>query len=171
LVEFALVAPFLLLLILGAAQVGLLVYDYLAIGTAAREGARIGTENPQNSGVFPSPPKTLTPACTKTTVGNPVCTAVFNAANNSSGLGLIDTGHITAVVSSTAPAAANPCPLTGAASGYPNDGFITVQVKYPVPIFVPLIGQVFADSNNSGQRTVSASVTMRIEPCSMTQGN
>jgi hypothetical protein len=40
-----------------------------------------------------------------------------------------------------------------------------------MPIFIPFIGQLFADPGNGGQRTVTASVTMRVEPCTLTQGH
>jgi Flp pilus assembly protein TadG len=172
LVEFALAAPFIIILLLGGAQVGLLVYDYLSIGTAAREGARVGSENPVNSGVFSAPlPQTLSPACT-TSSTNPVCVAIFHEANNSSNFGLLDTSKITTVVSSAAPyQAGQSCPLSGPSSSLPNDGLITVKVSYPVPIFVPIVGQFFGDSGNAGQRTLTRTVTMRIEPCTVTQGN
>jgi Flp pilus assembly protein TadG len=169
LVEFAIAAPFLIVLIMGAAQVGLLIYDYVSIGTAAREGARVGTENPVSSGVF-SGSTTLNPPCSQSST-NPVCVAIYNAANNSSNFGLIDKTKITAVVTSAAPyQAAEACSLTGTSSTLPNDGLISVSVSYPVPIFVPLIGQFFADSGSPNQRTLSRTVTMRIEPCTITQG-
>lgn len=169
LVEFALVAPILIVLLVGAAQVGLLVYDYVSIGTAAREGARIGTENPDTSGLFSggAPVGTLSPACTSTNTTNPVCVAIYKEANNGSNFGLIDTTKITAVVTSSSPYRSGTACVD---ASLPNDGLVTVSVSYPVPIFVPLIGQFFSDSGNPAQRTLTRTVTMRIAPCSVTRG-
>lgn len=47
--------------------------------------------------------------------------------------------------------------------------YVTVTVSYPVPIFVPLLG-FLGDASNSRQHTTRASVTMEIEPCTLTQG-
>jgi hypothetical protein len=46
--------------------------------------------------------------------------------------------------------------------------YITVQVSYPMPLFVPFLGRFF-DSGN-GNHTATATVTMRVEPCGITQG-
>jgi len=172
LVEFALIAPFMLLLLLGGAQVGVLIYDDISVGTAAREGARIGTENPVKSGIFSGPaPQTLSPACSQSST-NVVCVAIFNAATKGSTFNLLDPAQVTAVVTSGTPyQTAGSCSLSGAAATLPNDGLITVKVSYPAPIFVPLVGNFFGDSGNPGQRTLSQTVTMRIEPCTVTQGN
>ncbi|MDX9954582.1 MAG: pilus assembly protein [Anaerolineae bacterium] len=43
LVEFALVLPFLLLLIIGMAEVGFAFYDYIVVASANREGVRLGS--------------------------------------------------------------------------------------------------------------------------------
>jgi hypothetical protein len=49
--------------------------------------------------------------------------------------------------------------------------YVSVRVTYPMPIFVPFVGQLFADSGNAGTRTVSSTVTMRVEPCTATLGH
>jgi Flp pilus assembly protein TadG len=49
LVELALVAPFLLVLLLGSAQVGAIAYSQISIDTASREGARAGIIAPNES--------------------------------------------------------------------------------------------------------------------------
>ena len=46
LVELALVAPILLVLIVGGAQIGALVYGGISVATAAQEGARVASEQP-----------------------------------------------------------------------------------------------------------------------------
>jgi Flp pilus assembly protein TadG len=47
--------------------------------------------------------------------------------------------------------------------------YLTVEVFYPVGIFVPFIGRMF--DNGGGVHTVMASLTIRIEPCAITQGH
>jgi hypothetical protein len=47
--------------------------------------------------------------------------------------------------------------------------YVTVTVAYPVPIFVPFAG-FLGDPGNPRQRTATSSVTMEIEPCTLTQG-
>jgi hypothetical protein len=47
--------------------------------------------------------------------------------------------------------------------------YVTVTVSYPVPIFVPFAG-FLGDPANPRQRTATSSVTMEIEPCTLTQG-
>ena len=46
LVEFALVAPVLVFLLIGIADVGRAFYDYISITNAVREGARYATRHP-----------------------------------------------------------------------------------------------------------------------------
>jgi Flp pilus assembly protein TadG len=46
LVEFALVAPVLVILLLGIADVGRAFYDYISLTNAVREGARYATRRP-----------------------------------------------------------------------------------------------------------------------------
>ncbi len=50
LVELALIGPLLLVLIVGGAQVGALVYGGISVATAAQEAARVASEQPINSG-------------------------------------------------------------------------------------------------------------------------
>jgi len=46
--------------------------------------------------------------------------------------------------------------------------FFTVTIRYPVNIFVPFVGQLFADNGSGSVRTVSATVTEEIAPCGVT---
>ncbi len=48
-------------------------------------------------------------------------------------------------------------------------GYFTVTVSYPVNVFVPLVGGIFADSGKS-YRTVSSAVDEEIAPCGVTNG-
>jgi hypothetical protein len=49
--------------------------------------------------------------------------------------------------------------------------YVTVKVSYPMPVFVPFIGGLFADNGSGSTRTVSSEVTMRVEPCTLTEGH
>lgn len=60
-----------------------------------------------------------------------------------------------------------PAPFSCTDSGS-TTGYFTVTVRYPVSIFVPLIGAMVGDSGNATQRTVQATVTERVEPCTIT---
>jgi len=88
LVELALIAPILIVFLLGGSQVGAIAYAQVSLDTAAREGARAGVEAPNSSikdwnpgGAVPS----ATHQCTAqdftygSPTGNPICIAVLNA--------------------------------------------------------------------------------------------
>lgn len=90
LVETALVAPFLVMLLLGGAQVGSIAYDQVSLDTAAREGARAGAASPTGA-VFSTAlnarwysagnPATYTYTCKAADFPvNPVCVGVVNSA-------------------------------------------------------------------------------------------
>jgi Flp pilus assembly protein TadG len=93
LVELALVAPILVAMLLGAAQVGSIAFGLVSIDSAAREGARAGALSPNRSLVDYSSNTTWYTGITTThqcntadfgpvpgTPGNPVCEAVLNAS-------------------------------------------------------------------------------------------
>lgn len=81
-VEFALVAPFLVILLAGGSQVGAISYAQISVDTAAREGARAGVEAPNNTLAWTTPASV--PVTRTCTVGdytsNPICVAVLNAS-------------------------------------------------------------------------------------------
>ncbi len=52
LTEFALMAPLLVLVLLGAIDLGRAYFAYVSITNAAREGARYGMDNPRSGGSF-----------------------------------------------------------------------------------------------------------------------
>lgn len=86
LVETALTAPILVMLLLGGAQVGQIAYDQVSLDTAAREGARAGVAAP-NAAITSSGSNWYPGATSHTcTTGdftqkpeNPVCNAVLNS--------------------------------------------------------------------------------------------
>jgi Flp pilus assembly protein TadG len=164
--ELALVAPLLALLLVGGAQVGAIVYAQVTIDTAAREGARVGSEQPNNSGAYSGGQPAATPvACSTTqTPSNPVCQAVWNAS------GLLD-GRSSFTVS-VAPQTFPPPTASYSPPACPNgsaaDGYVTVTVSYNAPVFVPLLDRLF--STSPGVHTVTATVRDRVEPCTLTNG-
>jgi Flp pilus assembly protein TadG len=163
LVELAVVAPVLVVLLLGTAQVGVIVYDQVTVDTAAREGARVGSEQPNGSQAYVggAPASQPYPVCPSTgTSSNPVCNAVWNAS------GLLN-GRAMAVSVAPQPAGATPASCSGPSS-WVADGYVQVNVAYDAPVFVPVIGQLFQTS--PGTRRVTAVVTARVEPCTLTQG-
>ena len=161
LIELALIAPILLLLIVGGAQVGAIVYSGVSVTTAAEEGARVASEQPINSSAYAVSGSSVIvgPGATCPAAGNPVCAAVTQSK-----------GLLTAVTTTIAPGTA-PGTGSGCATGSVGDGYITVTVAANVPIFIPLLSNVFASSPGSGQRNVSSTVTVRVEPCTMTLGS
>jgi Flp pilus assembly protein TadG len=82
LVESALLAPILLLLLVGGMQVAYLGYGAVSIDTAAREGARVAVEDAQTALSFTSgsTPSSYTCAADPSTDSNPVCQAIANNA-------------------------------------------------------------------------------------------
>lgn len=160
----ALVAPLLLVLILGVAQVGVIVYDQVTVDTAAREGARIASEQPNGSqaysgGVAAASPYPTCPSSGSST--NPVCNAVWNAS------GLLNGQSMTVGIAPQLPAG-SPVPCAQWPLAAP-DGYVKLTVSYDAPVFVPLIGQLFQSS--PGVRRVTSVVNARVEPCSLTQGS
>jgi len=92
LVELALVAPILVVMLLGAAQVGSIAFGLVSIDTAAREGARAGALAPNGSLVDYATNTTWYTSSTTThqcdtadfgapnVAGNPICEAVLNSS-------------------------------------------------------------------------------------------
>jgi hypothetical protein len=90
LVETALTAPMLVMLLLGGAQVGQIAYDQVSLDTAAREGARAGVAAPnaalKTGGNYWYTSTTTTPShqCTSAdftlATANPICFAALNGA-------------------------------------------------------------------------------------------
>lgn len=75
LVEFALILPLLLLLLLGIAEFSLVIFSYDTLSNAAREGARFGAVHPADTGAVCAAARTFTtgmdPAALRCTVEYP----------------------------------------------------------------------------------------------------
>ena len=86
--ETAVAAPLLIMLFLGAAQVGQIAYTGISVDTAAREGALAGSASPKGTvqswytvgGALPTAPYTCKPADFTGSPGNPVCAAVYESS-------------------------------------------------------------------------------------------
>jgi Flp pilus assembly protein TadG len=166
LVEFALSMLLLLLLVGGAAQIGVIYYTLLSVDSAARESARVASENPGNTGVTPN----VTGAQPCTPLGGDTrlaCKAAVNSTHNGVFGGLVDPTQLDVNLSwaSFAGSTAKSCPGGVGTS----DGVVTVAVSYNAPIFLPIVGPIFATGTNP-YRTVTGTEIIRVEPCNTTFG-
>ncbi len=159
--------PLLLICLLGAAQLGAILYTWVNVDGAARDGALAASENPikslaytysSSTNSFGDGPGVSCSASSPPDPNNPVCAAWSQSETSLSSL-LVTLSQGGTVGS------ASGCP-----SGALPDGYVTVEASATDPIFIPFIGGLFADSSSSGVRTVTDTVTMRVEPCSMTDG-
>ena len=158
--EFALIAPLLLVLLVGAAQIAAILYSGITVASAAHDAAKVASEQPVGSGAFIAAGATSGVTTTCPSVLHPV---VCNAVTQSKGL----LGTVTTTVAPGTPAAIPAC-LTN--PSWVPDGYVTVTVSNDVPIFVPFLNNLLANSAGSTVRTISTTVVMRVEPCSMTAG-
>jgi Flp pilus assembly protein TadG len=159
-VEFALIAPILIVLLVGAAQVAAILYAGITVASAAHDGAKVASEQPINSGAFLAAGATSGVTTTCPSVTNPV---VCNAVTQSKGL----LGTVTTTV---APGSAAQLPACSTNASWVPDGYVTVTVSDDVPIFIPFLNNLLANSPGATARTISTTVVMRVEPCSMTIG-
>jgi Flp pilus assembly protein TadG len=171
LVEFALLAPILIVLLVGSAQIGAILYAGISVASAAHDGARVASEQPINSTAFASggaagcgtPSNPITASCPATTClttpNNPVCEAVAQSK------GLL--GTVTTTIS---PSTADTSPACSTKATWVPDGYVTVTVSDDVPIFIPFLNNMLANTSGGSVRTIATTVTMRVEPCTMTQG-
>ena len=176
LTELALVAPVLLALLAGTGQVGLIYYDQVTLDTAVREGARVAADNPASTSLFSNGAPVASPTLTCTTASmNVACKAIYDSTQKGIFGGLIDTSNLRNVTITAGSASA--AGYTGASPGTcsggatTNDGTFTVHAEYQAPVFVPLVGGLFADSSAVSYRTLKANVTIRVSPCTVNAGN
>lgn len=124
LVEFALILPILLVLVLALFDAGRAVINYTALTNAARVGARVAIVNQSNDA----------------TCGG-VKTFKCAAAAQAVGMG-IDPGSIADVV------------VTGSNCAATGNCDVTVTVTYPYRVITPLVGLLFPDINLSASSTM-----------------
>ena len=60
---------------------------------------------------------------------------------------------------------------TGCSPHSVSDGYITVTVAVHVPIFIPILNNLLASTPGGSYRTMSDTVTVRVEPCTLTNGS
>lgn len=166
LVEMALSLLVLILLVSGAAQIGVIYYTLLSVDSAARESARVASENPGNTGVTPN--GTGAHACTPVG-GDPLlaCKAAVNSTHNGVLGGLVDPQKLDVNLSWVPFPGSTAAKCRGAVGT--SDGVVTVAVSYNAPIFLPIVGPIFATGTNP-YRTVTGTETIRVEPCDNTSG-
>lgn len=159
LVEFALIAPLLIVLIVGSAQIAAILYGGITVASAAHDAAKVASEQPINSkaykstaGVVAIGPGASCPA----DAGNPVCKALIQSQ-----------GLLSSTVATISPGGTVGTGISCPTGSVP-DGYVTVQVSDDVPIFVPFLNNLLANSPGATVRTIATTVTMRVEPCSMT---
>jgi hypothetical protein len=155
--EFALIAPVLLVLVVGAAQLGAILYAGVSVASAAHDGAKVASEQPINSGSL-TPTAPGSGADCAISPANPVCLAVAQSSGWLS-------SPLTKVAKGTIGAGGSGCQPS-----WVPDGYVTVTVSDDVPIFVPFLNDVLANNAGGKVRSISTTVTMRVEPCSMTAG-
>jgi Flp pilus assembly protein TadG len=166
LVELAIVLPLLLVLLVGGAQVAVIIYSDISVTNAAREAARTAADTPGNTGLFPAP-VTSGKDCTSTDARK-ACVAAYKSTN--SAFGLINPANFTVQLSSAQYPSGTTTPTCWGTAGSADDGLVTVTVSYQAPIFVPFVGTFLADTGKS-YRTVTNVVTQRINPCIINGGN
>lgn len=164
LVELTMVMPLLLVCLLGAAQLGAILFTSISVDGAARDGALAATEYPIKSGAYTYSAGSfgdgsgVTCSASSPNLTNPVCAAWSQSESSLSSLSVTLSQGGTVGSASGCPAGALP------------EGYVTVQASAAVPIFIPFIGGLFADSSSTGTHTDTDTVTMRVEPCNMTDG-
>lgn len=165
LVELAVLAPILLLLLTGAAQVAVVVYAQISATTAAREAGRTVAENPRDSQLFPAP---VAKDCTSSSDTRLVCVAAYQSTTNT--FGLVNPVNFTVNLTSAQYPSGTPTSTCFGIAGSADDGLVTVKVSYHAPIFVPFVDRIFADPGQT-YRTVADTVKVRVDPCSANNAN
>ena len=151
--EMALLVPFLVVLIMGSLQFGMLFYTSITVDTSAREGARVASLQPTKSHGFDAGGATCADAKIS---ANPVCAAVWQNHGLLSGPFIVD---VKSLIAET--------PATACATG----GYVSTTVSYAAPVFVPFINALLSDSGNPSQRTVHDTIVMRVAPCALTSAS
>ena len=137
-VEFALILPFLLLIVFGIIEFGIILYDQAMLTNASREGARAAI-------VFNSTKNT------QTEIGNTVTSYISGK--------LFSFSSATPVISTAVDGDSSIAPETAIAGQ-----LLTVNVQYTYDfLLMPDIRKIFGASDPSGTLTLSANTVMRFE--------
>jgi Flp pilus assembly protein TadG len=156
LVEMALVAPILIVMLMAGAQVGEIAYGEVSVDTAAREGARAGAFAPNPALASAGSPwysggntshQCTTADFTAGTTGNPVCIAVLNSR------GLLDSSLFTTNPCGNASQACVTITVIGGTGGCPGG-----QCLRNVEVGPPMAHLASSSCNNS-QATITGTVS------------
>jgi hypothetical protein len=152
----ALVAPVLVVLLLGAGQVGEVAYSMVSIDTAAREGARAGVAAPNaalawdlaGGGVVPANHDCTATDFTAGSLGNPICIAVVNAS-----------GFLRASAYTNNPCAAGQACVTISVVGASNLSDVLLPSSVRLASAAGSLPAAASSCNNGNQATVSGNVS------------
>lgn len=169
LAEFAILAPVLILVLLGVAQIGMLYYGQLAVQNAARDAGRAASLAPTTSGAWGSGGEETTTCPSSQTGSNPACIAAWNAG------GGFSASNFTITISGANAAGmyvgGTSVPLCSGSSSIPDpsqgQAFVAVTSQLKVSIFIPFIGQIFVNSGTSS-RVLTYRMIARVAPCIIT---
>jgi Flp pilus assembly protein TadG len=160
-VEFALVSPILLLLLMGCVLVGIVAMNQMQLSNAVREGARAaalcGGPSRNSQQVTPTLPDGRTPCDSRQLAGyvNSLLSAVPGGAATSvcvyAGSQAGSTSGATCVSSDPV----DPNVLDKCSRG----SVVQVDISYPQQLYVPLIGGVLGDSGTTRTLRASAQAT------------
>lgn len=159
LVEFALAAPFVLLLVVGAGQLGAVAYGMVSTDTAAREGARYGATHPLSSlqaGSWGGNSYQCQWAVDNPSVagGNPICQAVYRSA------GLLDATKLQITITTNVSMFSGALPSDVVRLGNPN----------PTPSATPLPCGADAEVDGSVALSDGSAPTQPIQVTANGQG-
>jgi hypothetical protein len=130
LTEFAIVSPFLFLLLFGIIEFGVLLHDRAIVINASREGARFGSTIGESAGV----------------PNYADCSAIRTRAQDSTPFDLLDTDILVTYDSGPASSQIGLCPTTGPLSDpslIESGDRIVVTVSKPFNSSLPFIGEMF----------------------------
>jgi Flp pilus assembly protein TadG len=163
LAELAILSPVLLFLLTGVAQIGIILASQISIDTAAREGSRVASQQPNNSQAY----QHGIPQSVTTCPGNgsnPVCAVVVNSAGTLN----INQANITIQPTKPSGGAYSTCGASVPQSQFVADGYVQVAITYNVPIFVPFAGPLLSTPGQN-YRQVTATSIQRTGSCGLVE--
>jgi Flp pilus assembly protein TadG len=161
-VEFALIGPLAFLLLIGTIILGIIVLHEIQLTQAVRDGARAaaicGTQTDATATSSPqitSPPPTLpdgTP-CTTASIVNYINSRVTQVDPTLAGKATV---AVYANSSSVAVASNNVTFAGTVVTQCTSGGSVEVSITYAQPLYLPLVGNLFANPSGGTTRSISA---------------
>jgi Flp pilus assembly protein TadG len=161
-VEFALIGPLAFLLLIGTIVLGIIVLHEVQLTQAVRDGARAaaicGTQTDATASSSPqitSPPPTLPDgsACTTASI---LAYINFRVTQVDPSLANQATVAVYANNSSVAVASANVTSAGTVVTQCTSGGSVEVSITYAQPLYLPLVGNLFANPSGGTTRSISA---------------